>query len=85
MASLVLAGMLFLASCSGFSAVIWTGGVRAAAYYYVAPYAYIENHRFSVYWLEDRSYVIYRGVTYFIIIYSDRRVWAPRDLIILLR
>jgi len=85
-AAFALAAALALSSCSGFAATLWAGSFRSTSYYtYRAPYAYIEGHSFYVYREAVRCYVIYRGATYYITIYDDCRVYAPRALIILLR
>ncbi len=87
LAALALAAMLALTSCSGLAASFWIGGIRGSSGYYTyrPPYAYIEGHAFYVYRETVRYYVIYRGATYYVTIYDDCRVYAPRALIILLR
>jgi len=86
LAACALAAALVLSSCSGFSASLWLGSVRdTSSYYYRAPYAYIEGHSFYVYRETMRSYVVYRGRTYYVTIHDSCRVYAPRALIIRLR
>lgn len=90
LAALALAATLLLAplaGCSGMSASIWFGGssYRPHNNYYYAPYAFIEGHRFYVYWEFHRSYVRYRGDIYYITIYRDGWVEAPYSLVILLQ
>ena len=90
LAALALAATLLLAplaGCSGMSASIWFGGgtSRSYSYNYYAPYAFIEGHRFYVYWEFHRSYVRYRGDIYYITIYHDGRVYAPYSLVVQLR
>lgn len=86
LAAFALAAALVLSSCSGFSASLWLGsGHGTSSYYYRAPYAYIEGHSFYVYRETVRHYVVHRGMTYYITIYDDCRVYAPRALIIRLR
>jgi len=81
LAALALAAFLLLVpiiSCSGMSASIWLGSnsYRSHSYRYYAPYAFIESHRF---------YVYYRGDIYYITIHSDGRAYAPYSLVVLLR
>ena len=84
--AVALTAALALSSCSGFSASLWLGSGRGtSSYYYRAPYAYIEGRSFYVYRETVRRYVVYRGATYYITIYDDCRVYAPRALIIRLR
>ena len=86
LAAFALAAALVLSSCSGLTATLWTGSFRSTSYYtYRAPYAYIEGHSFYVYRETVRHYVVHRGMTYYITIYDDCRVYAPRALIIRLR
>jgi hypothetical protein len=90
LAALALAAFLLLVpiiSCSGMSASIWLGSnsYRSHSYRYYAPYAFIESHRFYVYWEFHRSYVRYRGDIYYITIHSDGRAYAPYSLVVLLR
>ncbi len=86
LAAFALAAMLVASSCSGFAASFWVGGIHGTSgYYYRAPYAYIEGHRFYVYRETVRCYVVYRGATYYVTIHDGRRVYAPRTLIIRLR
>lgn len=81
-----LAAALAFTSCSGFSASLWLGSARgSSSYYYRAPYAYIEGHSFYVYRETVRHYIVYRGETYYVTIYDNCRVYAPRALIIRLR
>jgi hypothetical protein len=84
--AVALAAVLALSSCSGLAASFWIGSTRSSSYYtYRPPYAYIEGHTFYVYRETVRHYVVYRGATYYVTIYDNCRVSAPRALVIRLR
>ncbi len=87
---LSLASFIVLpSSCAGFALSFSHGGIfpsltTSRSYYYISPYAYIVGYRFYVYDSGSAPFVIYLGVPYYIRIYADVSVWAPRALVILL-